>query len=253
MLGIAVISIITATYEASAGIAQLADSLRAQTLREFEWVVIDGGSTDGTREILSQYNDVVTHWVSEPDFGIYHALNKGLALASGEYYLVIGADDQLEPNAIDAFTAALRDSPDVVSAPVRIDGELVRPRGPRDWVRSGPPMVSAHSVGTVIRRDLHQRLGMYSRRFPIAADTYFLLKAVAAGCRFVHIDEPVGRFGRHGVSSTDVLGALCESFRAHVEVQGRLPLQLLLFGLRLVRNYRRITRAVAAVRKSRGG
>ncbi len=80
------ISVITATYNASKTFSGLIDSLRNQTDQAFEWIVMDGASTDGTVEQIKAANDVVTRFVSEPDFGIYHALNKALGLATGEYY-----------------------------------------------------------------------------------------------------------------------------------------------------------------------
>ncbi|RYG31233.1 MAG: glycosyltransferase [Burkholderiales bacterium] len=243
------ISIITATYNVRDTIVPLTASLKAQTSADFEWIVVDGASTDGTQLLLAQMQGLPLRWISEPDFGIYHALNKGLGMASGDYYLVVGADDQLEPHAIESFSAALKSAPDVVSAPVWIEDVLMRPRDAKDWFRSGPPMVAAHSVGTLMRRDLHQRLGWYSRRYPIAADTFFLLRAVEAGCRFIEIDKPVGRFGRDGVSSVDVLGALCESLRANIEVRGQLLLQLAMFAVRLIRNYPRIARRLSAMRR----
>ncbi len=237
------ISVLTATFNAQATLPRLAQSLREQTHRDFEWIVADGGSGDGTCEFLSQSDDVVTRWVSEPDFGIYHALNKALAMARGDYYIVLGADDELTPGALHAYAqAAERTRADIISAPVWIDGRRVAPRRTAAWLRSGPPGVSAHSVGSLIRRGLHAELGLYSRRLPIAADTLFLLSARKAGKRFAYIDDVAGRFGTGGVSSTDVLGGLTESMRAHILVQGQWPLHVLLFVLRVLRNALRLGR-----------
>jgi glycosyltransferase involved in cell wall biosynthesis len=235
------ISILTATYNAESTLPALIECLRQQTDRTFEWVVVDGGSTDNTVELLRGAGDVVTRWVSEPDFGIYHALNKGLAMVRNEYYVVAGSDDAFEPDAIASFARAAAESgADVIAAPVRVDGAVVQPRTTLSWLRSGPPMVAAHSVGTLIRRALHDEIGPYSRRFPIAADTHFLLRAIQRRKRFVRIPNVVGRFGTDGASSADPLGALSESWRANVEVRGGYWLQLPLFVLRLLANGSRI-------------
>ena len=237
------ISVITATYNAECDLPALIASLRAQTSRDFEWVIVDGASSDRTVDLLRGASDIATRWISEPDFGIYHALNKGLALARGEYYLVLGSDDTLLPGAIEAFAgAAAAGSADVIAAPVLVDGVAVRPRRNRPWLRSGPPMVAAHSVGSLIRKSLHEEIGPYSRRFPIAADTYFLLQVAQRQKRFAYLSEPVGSFGAAGLSSGDTLGALTESWRANVEVRGRFWLQLPLFLARLVANGGRIVR-----------
>lgn len=236
------ITVITATYNAERVLPPLVASLRAQTCRDFEWVVIDGASSDGTLELLRGAADLVTCLISEADFGLYHALNKGLALARGEYYLVVGSDDTLLPDAIEAFAAAATSGADVIAAPVLVDGAVVHPRRNLSWLRSGPPMVAAHSVGSLIKRSLHDEIGPYSRRFPIAADTYFLLQVAQGKKRFAYLDRPVGSFGTAGLSSADTLGALTESWRANVAVRGRFWLQLPLFLARLVANGARIGR-----------
>jgi glycosyltransferase involved in cell wall biosynthesis len=238
-----VISVITATYNCERVLPALIASLLAQTSRDFEWVVVDGGSTDGTLDLLRGASDVAARWISEADFGIYHALNKGLALARGEYYLVVGSDDTLLPGAIEAFAhAAAASAADVVAAPVLVDGAMVQPRRTLSWLRSGPPLVAAHSVGSLIRKSLHEEIGPYSRRFPIAADTYFLLQVAQRDKRFAYLSAPVGSFGSAGLSSRDPLGALTESWLANVAVRGRLWLLLPLFLARLVVNRGRIAR-----------
>ncbi len=237
------ISVITATFNAERELPTLIASLRAQTSRDFEWVIIDGASSDRTVDLLRGASDIATRWISEPDFGIYHALNKGLALARGEYYLVLGSDDTLLPGAIEAFAgAAAAEGADVVAAPVLVEGIAVHPRRNRPWLRSGPPMVAAHSVGSLIRKSLHDEIGPYSRRFPIAADTYFLLQVAQRQKRFAYLSDPVGSFGTAGLSSGDTLGALTESWRANVAVRGRFWLQLPMFLARLVANGGRIVR-----------
>lgn len=233
------ISVLTATYNAQATLATLMASLAAQTRRDFEWVVVDGGSTDGTLALL-RGTTLSVRWISEPDGGIYDALNKALRLARGEYYLVVGADDELEPRAIEVLAAAATSGADLVAGAVRVGATIVPAR--RRWpaLRSGPPRVAAHSVGTLIRRALHDEIGDYSRRYPIAADSHFLLQAWRRGKRFAYVPQVLGRFGRDGLSSGDTLGALCESFRARVEVCGGLLPQSVLLLARLARNAGRI-------------
>ena len=87
------ISIITSTYCAAACLPRVIESIRAQTFDDFEWIVIDGASTDDTVDILRQNEDVIDYWMRESDKGIYDAWNKGLPHVRGTWVLFLGADD----------------------------------------------------------------------------------------------------------------------------------------------------------------
>lgn len=89
------LSVVTATYNAVQHLPNLIKSLRDQSDRDFEWVVMDGGSTDGTIELLKLVEDIKIVFKSQKDFGIHDALNRAVKVSSGTYYLVVGADDLL--------------------------------------------------------------------------------------------------------------------------------------------------------------
>lgn len=89
------ITVVTATHNAVDHLPRLVANLRAQTFKNFEWVVADGGSTDGTLEILSQVGDLSIIIDSRPDCGVYDAFNRAVSLSSGDYLLFLGADDYL--------------------------------------------------------------------------------------------------------------------------------------------------------------
>lgn len=94
------ISIITVSYNAVATIEQTVLSVINQDFEDFEYIIVDGGSTDETVEIIKKYQDRITLWVSEPDRGIYDAMNKGIRYAKGEFLYFIGADDILIDNFV---------------------------------------------------------------------------------------------------------------------------------------------------------
>src|SRR5262245_157296 len=104
------ISVITPTYNAATTLPRLIASLRTQTDRDFEWVIADGHSNDGTLEMLRGIDDLDIRITSQPDYGIYDALNRGVRTCSGEYYVVIGADDFFEPEAIRNFRSNVYDA-----------------------------------------------------------------------------------------------------------------------------------------------
>jgi len=238
------LSVITATYNAVEVLPQLLASLRAQTDLDFEWVVMDAVSTDGTVAILDGVKDLRLVCRSEPDFGIYDALNKAIRLCSGEYYLVIGADDCLAPDAVANYKLwAAKSGADIVTASVSY-GAIVKkvPAGP-SWLRGQMAFVTSHAVGSIYKKALHAQrdIGFYSRLYPIAADQLFILRAVRQGARICVAEFFAGRFGDDGVSSTDILGTLTEFFRIQMQFEWR-PLQILLFMLRLIKHSPRLMR-----------
>jgi glycosyltransferase involved in cell wall biosynthesis len=100
------VSIITATYNAAPTFERCLESVLSQSRTDWEYIVIDGGSTDGTLELLHRHRDDIDYWFSEPDDGVYDALNKGIALARGEWIYFLGADDYLiDPDVLQRIFA----------------------------------------------------------------------------------------------------------------------------------------------------
>lgn len=245
------ITIITATFNASPDLAGLIDSLRAQTDRNFEWIVVDGASTDGTIELLKSAGDVISDWISEPDFGIYHAMNKGLRMMSGEYYLVMGADDRLMPEAIAQYRHhAILSEADFVTAHIIREGKLDTGKPRLSWLYAMFAYITNHSVGTLIRRSLHDQFGYYSKRFPVGADMYFVKSACISPSTKIHrADFVAGVHGCEGVSSVDKAAAFCDTFRVQLETERWKLLQVILFVAKLLWRARDLSRLS---RKHRG-
>lgn len=214
----ATISIITATYNAADVLPELVASLRAQIDQDFEWVVADGASTDGTLELLRSIKDLNLKIVSQEDFGIYDALNRGVKASSGDYYLVVGADDGLYPEAISIYRESLKENTDFVTASVSFDGHVKAAGRGSAWRVGQFAYFSSHAVGVLIKRALHDKFGFYSRRYPIAADQLFLLAAVKGGATITVSRKVVGYFGTGGLSSYDLLGSITELYRVQVQV-----------------------------------
>jgi glycosyltransferase involved in cell wall biosynthesis len=197
------VSIITAVYNGRATMEETIKSVISQDYPNFEYLVIDGGSTDGTVDILKKYDASIDYWVSEPDKGIYHALNKGIDLARGEWIYFLGADDRLfDDKVLQRFLAGQLSSKMVY-------GNVV-------WGRTGKLYDGEFSQWKLCRknicqqaifyhRDLFRMLGKFEEKYPVQADWLFNLKAFAGkdtGPLFVN--APVATYSDAGLSSVTV-------------------------------------------------
>ena len=101
------VSVITVVYNGQATLERAIGSVLQQTYPHIEYIVIDGGSTDGTLETIQRYDDRIALWLSEPDSGIFDAMNKGLALATGSYMAILNCDDYYPPRAVESVVARI--------------------------------------------------------------------------------------------------------------------------------------------------
>jgi glycosyltransferase involved in cell wall biosynthesis len=247
------ISIVTATYNCAAEVRNLVESLRAQSDPIFEWVVADGASDDGTLEFLRSITGMKVVISSQPDFGIYDALNRAIRHASGSYYLVAGADDQFAFDAIANFRSAIeRHRTDLVVANVAYRTHLFKVKKAPSWLVGEKAFIANHSISTAFRRDLHEELGLYSRKFPIAADSLFVLQACKGGATRKEVGFIAGRIGSTGVSYVDWAGAATELFRVQLIVGCALIPQVLLLLLRILKGSSTKLRALHSVMLRKG-
>ena len=234
------ITVITATYNSSKQIPLLIESLERQSNKNFEWIVADGGSTDDTIDKIDKIKGVKVLISSENDFGVYDAINRAIKLSSTDYYVVIGSDDYFYPNAINAFSNAISgDNYDIITAKLKFGSTIRGVKGGSSLFNKQFSYVSAHSVSTLFKKELHEHVGLYSKQYPIAADQDFILKAVKFGAKIIKIEAVVGRFTLGGVSSTDSMGCLTESLRIQIKYESK-ALSLIIFFLKIIKNYKKL-------------
>jgi glycosyltransferase involved in cell wall biosynthesis len=228
------ISIITATFNAANHLPALIDSLRAQTYKRFEWVVADGGSTDDTLNILKNAKDLNVILSSQSDFGIYDALNRAIKRSKGDYYVVIGADDVFEPNAIENFYNQIDGVSTVITSPIFINNKIYKLSPLPIFLSGFRAKICGHSIATLFKKSLHDKYGYYSKKYPIAADYDFMMKLVVNNEKIKSCDFIVGKFGIEGVSSIDRLGSASEVMRVMISNGYSVPVQVAIFILRLL-------------------
>ena len=122
------ISVITVCYQAAEPLQKTILSVRQQYYQPLEFIVVDGGSTDGTRDIIARHQDIITRWVSEPDRGIYDAMNKGVSMATGEWVIFMNAGDTFAANDVLLRIFKKRNNPQTPTpSPSRGEGSLITP------------------------------------------------------------------------------------------------------------------------------
>lgn len=167
------LSIITINYNNKQGLQKTIDSVISQTFKDFEWIVIDGGSTDGSRELIEKYHEYFSFWCSEPDKGIYNAMNKGIRKANGEYCLFLNSGDIIHgENVIEKVKMEL-DGTDFVSGDVMLMDEdnqyLKEVQSPHVMYDFFLLERALCHQGTFIRTDLLKRRP-YNEELKIVAD-----------------------------------------------------------------------------------
>jgi glycosyltransferase involved in cell wall biosynthesis len=217
-----VVTVITAVLNGVDTIEDCLESVLRQDYPKIEHIILDGGSTDGTLEVLRQYDDRIALWRSQHDKGIYDAWNKALIEAHGEWICFLGADDEFLPGAVSAYMALAAKYPQAEYLSSKVS--IVHPSGyvrilgsPWTWRKFSKTMCTMH-VGTMHRRSLFDRLGTYDTSYRIVADYELLLRA-RDQLNAAYMPVITAKMRAGGVSLTRE--ALEEQARAKVATGGR--------------------------------
>lgn len=210
------ISLLIPTFNSEATLDKALKSIREQDFQKVEVILIDGGSTDSTLRIAESSRDLISVVVSEPDNGIYDAINKGIDLASGALVCVLGSDDELLPRALEnVFANWVLTKADVVSGRALMiseDGSEVL-REDEDFGAgsqlSGIPF--CHNA-MFVTREAYRLVGYYDLRYRICADADWVHRAIRSGCTCSQIEVPVVRFSLGGLSSNNPEDIMRETY-----------------------------------------
>ena len=217
------ISIITITYNSAATLPRALESVRSQTYGDIEHIIVDGASTDGTKELIINYQlSIINYqspkvrWISEPDNGIYNALNKGIAMATGDVIGFLHSDDVLySPDSIGQIAAAFESSgADVVYGDLEYrHGDKVVRRWRSNAFRRGdlkygwmPPHPTVY-----VRREVYRQVGPYDEWFRISADYDMILRIFTAGYKTRYIPQVLVAMETGGASNRDAKARLSKT------------------------------------------
>jgi putative colanic acid biosynthesis glycosyltransferase len=217
-------SIITVVYNDLDGLRRTEASIRRQTETDFEWRVVDGGSTDGTAEFLRSLDLPYLYWTSERDHGIYDAMNKGTAGASGRYLVYMNGGDAFKDDlCLSEVRHCLERSnyPELLygGANWRFTNGTTQYRAPRKMetaIRHGLP--GMHQA-TFYRRDFLDS-PPYDLSYPVSADYYLSARCFRRGARAVYLNRALADFSVGGNSMKKANQSLCDAWRIQREVLG---------------------------------
>lgn len=199
------LSIITVNLNNREGLKKTLDSVAAQTWRDFEHIIVDGASTDGSVDIIKEYEQAIAdseqpvpvRWTSEPDTGIYNAMNKGIRMANGVYLLFLNSGDWLTDNVVLEKFFFINFSEDVVYGYLRLDKPegLISASSPRNLtLRTFVEGTINHTGNALIRKDAFNKYGFYDEHLKIVSDWKWFLQAVGlsdATARYIDINLAV--------------------------------------------------------------
>ncbi|PSR19087.1 glycosyltransferase [filamentous cyanobacterium CCP3] len=205
-----VISIVTPSFNQGEYIEETIRSLLLQGYPNLEYLVIDGGSTDNSVEIIRKYEPWLAYWVSEPDRGQTHAVNKGFQLSSGEILAWLNSDDTYEKNALQRVARLMVEKPDVdlLYGNVKIIDEsgqtITELRSvPFDSTAFYYETVHIASQSAVFwRRDLFFKVGMLDENYSFAMDRELLVRFIQEGAKFWFLHSLLGTYRCHSSSKT---------------------------------------------------
>ena len=199
------VSIITVVFNRANTIGRCIDSVAKQSYKNIQYIIIDGGSTDGTLEEINKYRDYISVVVSEKDEGIYDAMNKGIRLSEGEYVILLNSDDWFAESAVeDLMFLSLKRGADVVHADaLKVFGNEVSKSKIEGWLHVGfltKGMPLRHET-MLVRKEIYQKFGLYDISYSMIADYVFVATIYLAGVRFAHLKKAILFFSMDGYSN----------------------------------------------------
>ena len=192
------ISVITVVYNSATLLEATICSVLSQTYPNLEHIVIDGGSTDGTLDLLHRYDQQIEYWLSEPDRGISHAFNKGLALAQGEWINFLNAGDRfMQPDTVDQVSQHLQQAPIVIGF-AQFGQQTIPKRVVQNGDRLNIKAMISHQAAFV-QRQVFDQVGNFNEAYRLRMDYEFWLRALPH-YDFYRLDQLLVDYDPHGIS-----------------------------------------------------
>lgn len=208
-------SIITISYNSEKTIERTIKSVLSQTYSDFEYLIIDGASSDGTLNIVRKYEPQFEgrlKWISEPDTGIYNAMNKGIKMSQGEIIGIVNSDDWLESDALqkvnECYGRYSCDNDTLYCGGIfyhTIKGNVIRMDADINSFKRQARLYVMHGVrhpATFVPMNVYKRIGLYNEDMKLSADQDFVLRCYYGGVHFVNTDCVLSNMSEGGLSTS---------------------------------------------------
>lgn len=210
------VSIVTIVYNAAETLGKTIDSVAAQTYSNIEYIIVDGGSSDGTLDVIKSREEVIAKWISEPDEGLYDAMNKGIKMATGDYLWFINSGDEVyEPSTLTRLFESNPMADIYYGDTVMIDakGELIgdrrlQPPSSLKWKDFRNGMLVSHQSIIVSSKIAD----LYNTKYKFSADFEWCLLAMKKANKIVNSNMILSRFLDGGLTKQNIVPGLKERF-----------------------------------------
>jgi glycosyltransferase involved in cell wall biosynthesis len=198
------LSIITINLNNCDGLKKTLKSVFIQEYHDYELIIIDGGSTDGSVEVIKEYKNKIHYWVSEPDNGVYHAMNKGIEKAQGEYLFFLNSGDTLYSE--NTLSKILDTSP---QEQILYGDTYIISANNKKMIKKYPSELTLNFFynsalchqASFLKRNLFNDIGLYSEEYKLASDWLFTIEAIILrNVSYRHLDIVVSNYDLSGIS-----------------------------------------------------
>ena len=238
------ISVITVTKNSEKFLEENINSLKNQTYKNFEHIIIDGNSTDRTVEIIKKNKDKIDYWVSEPDEGLYDAMNKGIKACTGDIIGILNSDDIYFPEALKFVNQYFTEQENLDFLFGTVEKHKLMHGYYPEKIKWTFGFYTTHSVGFFIKKSSQMKIGFYDTRYKYSADYDLFYKIIFKNKMFgiaTKKNEIFGKFRQGGLSSRiKYLDFLKENNRIRINNGQNTLFVYLIFVLRLLRNFKNL-------------
>jgi len=197
------ISVVTVVYNGELYLEQTIKSVIDQSYDNIEYIIIDGGSTDSTLDIVKKYEDKIDYWISEPDHGIYNAMNKGITLTTGKYIGFLNADDWYNYDAIENIVFSLhKNDPVFIFANVDFySHDNIFTETMSANIENYKRTMPFGHPSLFVKNTLIQKI-LFDEQYPTASDYDFICKLILEKYPYLYLDKSIVNFRLGGISTT---------------------------------------------------